>query len=457
MVSRPIVPSNANDVNDNLPFEPARASLAGLQEGLQKLCRHGAQVPVEILHLGDSHTAGDIFSGHLRNLFQREFGAGGRGMLPAGVPFKWYQPQQLKVSRAKTANWKHQNSFKRKHQGPFGVTGFRAIGNQANQRVVLSARKRQPFEMFKLEVRTLAQGGGLNVKVGDAPVAQLSTRRGDNSSTASKKLQHWIEPLRDEDGKALPYVEHTFYYRDGADRVEVWPVGDGPVELLSWSVRRGVPGVLYHSQGVVGATAEIIRRWDSALVDAELKRMQPDLILLAYGTNEGFNDGLKISRYERSVELALKQLQAGASKASIAILAPPDSARIPRYCGKAVRKQASCKSLSASERRNYRKMLRNKDRTLCRWHAPPKLAAVRSALQRIATRNDVFYWDWSAVMGGQCGTDEWTRQRPKLAHGDRVHLTNRGYRRSADDLYAKLRGTVRCDLDKRRLTKRKTS
>jgi hypothetical protein len=293
----PDVSSTRTEVVDNLPFEPPLPALQHLQNGLQKLCRRGAQVPVEILHLGDSHTAGDVFSGYLRDRFQREFGAGGRGMLPAGVPFKWYQPQQLKVSRAKQGNWKHQNSFKRKHQGPFGVTGFRAIGNQSNQRVVLSATKRRPFEMFKLEVRTLAGGGGLNVKVGDAPVARLSTRRGANKSATSKNLLHWIEPLRDSGGKVLPYAEHTFFYRKGTKRVEVWPVGDGPVELLSWSVRRGRPGVLYHSQGVVGATAEIIRRWEPQLVEAELKQMRPDLILLAYGTNEGFKDGLRVSRY----------------------------------------------------------------------------------------------------------------------------------------------------------------
>jgi hypothetical protein len=153
----------------------------------------------------------------------------------------------------------------------------------------------------------------------------------------------------------------------------------------------------------------------------------------------------------------VKQLPASATKSSIAIVAPPDSARIPRYCGKAVRKQASCRPLSANEQRNYRKLLRRKDRSLCRWHAPPKLARVRAALQRIARRNGVFYWDWSGVMGGQCGTDKWTRHRPKLAHGDRVHLTNRGYRRSADDLYAKLRGSVRCEIEKRQVAKRKTS
>ncbi len=42
--------------------------------------------PVNILHLGDSHTASDKFSGRLRQLFQRRFGSAGRGMLPMGLP-----------------------------------------------------------------------------------------------------------------------------------------------------------------------------------------------------------------------------------------------------------------------------------------------------------------------------------------------------------------------------------
>jgi len=420
----------------------SRDSLSTLQNNLSKLCNGASKVPVEILHLGDSHTAADIFSGFLRDNFQRDFGAGGRGMLPVGLPFKYYGPKQIKVSAKK--KWSHQSSFKRKHSGPFGITGFRAIAKSSKQRLVLATRKSPAFEMFKLEVRALEGGGDLNVKIGGWPTTRLSTQVGRYRSAGRAGMLHWIDPLRAADGRRLPYVEHTFYVGSGAKKVEVWPAGNGPIELLSWSVRRGRPGVLYHSQGVIGATAEIIRRWDRKLVHAQLDRLRPDLILLAYGTNEGFNDTLRVKSYTKNVRRALRDLRSASPSASIAIVAPPDAARVPKYCGKAARKQARCSALSSSEARNYTALLRAKSPALCRWHAPPKLARVRSVLKEIARTDGYFYWDWSKVMGGQCGTDKWTKVRPKLAHGDRVHLTNLGYKRSADALYKQLRGAASC-------------
>ncbi|MEM7405822.1 MAG: GDSL-type esterase/lipase family protein [Pseudomonadota bacterium] len=409
---------------------------------LAKLCRGRSKVPVEVLHLGDSHTAADIFTGYLRDLFQDEFGSGGRGMLPVGKPFRYYGPKQVKVSAG--TRWSHLSSFKRKHAGPFGLTGFRAIGKAPKQRLTLATRKSPPFEMVKLEVREQRNGGGLNIRIGDRPLIKVSTQLGSYAAQGQAGTLHWVDPLRAPDGERLPFVEHTFYVGSGARKIEIWPAGDGPVELMSWSLRQGEPGVLYHNQGIIGATAQIINRWDPALLRAQLARLRPDLITLAFGTNEGFNDTLNIRRYEGQVRRAVQLLIAAAPRTPIGIIAPPDAARVPRFCGKAVRKQASCTPLSSEERRNYRKLVGKKDRRLCRWHAPPNLERVREALKRVADSEGLFYWDWSGVMGGQCGADRWTREQPRLAHTDRVHLTGRGYRRSAEALYAELRGAAAC-------------
>ena len=58
-------------------------SLASFQRSLEQL-RAGKLERVNILQIGDSHTAADHFSGRLRELFQASFGNAGRGMLPPG-------------------------------------------------------------------------------------------------------------------------------------------------------------------------------------------------------------------------------------------------------------------------------------------------------------------------------------------------------------------------------------
>src|SRR3546814_19419281 len=61
---------------------------------------------------------------------------------------------------------------------------------------------------------------------------------------------------------------------------------------LSWTVERNRPGVVLDSHGIVGATVRVAERWDRKTVAAELARRRPDMIVLAYGTNEGFDDAL---------------------------------------------------------------------------------------------------------------------------------------------------------------------
>src|SRR5438874_937926 len=45
---------------------------------------------VRVIQFGDSHTAGDSFTGALRTLFQQKFGDGGAGFQFAGYPFAGY-------------------------------------------------------------------------------------------------------------------------------------------------------------------------------------------------------------------------------------------------------------------------------------------------------------------------------------------------------------------------------
>src|SRR5712671_3054323 len=62
----------------------------------------GSQL-VRVIQFGDSHTAGDSFTGALRTLFQQKFGDGGAGFQFAGYPFAGYHIRGTK--RAQSTGW----------------------------------------------------------------------------------------------------------------------------------------------------------------------------------------------------------------------------------------------------------------------------------------------------------------------------------------------------------------
>ena len=73
--------------------------------------------------------------------------------------------------------------------------------------------------------------------------------------------------------------------------------GDGPVTVLGWSVDNGkARGVRYVNLGIPSASALTTRRFDRTLAAGDIAALAPNLVVLGYGTNEGFNDDLDLDR-----------------------------------------------------------------------------------------------------------------------------------------------------------------
>lgn len=381
---------------ESRPAPERHYALAHFHKALRELDSGARQAPVTVLHLGDSHIASDRFTGDIREALQARFGDAGRGLMMPGFPFKYYRARGVEFS--KTGAWAASNSF-RQANGRYGVTGVRLTTHQKDARLMLASGT-GPFEWA--EVTFLAGSGhGSALVAVDGNAKQVDTGNGDG-----------IRRVR---------IEHK------GSKLTVRSLGGGPVSVISWAVGHNRPGVRYVNLGIPGATADTTRRWDDDLVHDEVVALQPDLIVLGYGTNEGFNDGLDIDGYEKRVTELVHKLRNAAPQASLAIIGPADGARLPRYA----RGQGSsvCKPLTDSERRNYASLVRAGSGSLARWHAPPNLSEVRGALHRIAAAQDGHFWDWSEMMGGECGVHEWANA--KLAVSDHVHISSAGSRRSA--------------------------
>lgn len=383
---------------------------------------------LRILQIGDSHTAGDRMSGKLRALFQKKFGNAGRGMLAPGKPWKYFHPTDVQTGQSE--KWLVSNSFHKSAHGIFGVSGFRTSSADAEDSMWLVADT-VAEEKYSIAIESIAGPGhgSFDLKVDGKKIARCVT---EAPKTGMKLFRF--------DVKA----------RGSKMTVDLSPTGNGPVHLLSWTVEGDKPGVVYDSQGIVGATVDIFSKWDFQVIKQELAFRRPSLILIAFGTNEGFNDWLGLKNYEKRFTRYLLQIKNAAPGANILVIGPPDADRISSRClnprdskGRRQKKippeKFKCGELSEKERKDYKFLFPRKgEPNVCRWHPALHLDEVRQIQRRVALQNGCAFWDWSQIMGGPCGAHQWFLKDPPYIQPDHVHFTRRGYRHSATKLFNEL-------------------
>ena len=362
---------------------PGTQGLEKFHEAVKQVETGERSHPLTVLHLGDSHISLDGFTRGLRTRWQAEYGDAGRGLMP-GVPFRYYAPDGYAVSM--TGPWDVFSSLPADASGPFGIQGFRVEGSAREAAITLASDT--PLSGISIEAYGGPEAGAILLRLGEAAALRLQTRQ--------------VEP-----GYIRFHVPAA-----NVGEVRLSPAGTGPVRLLGWAVEKAaLPGVRYDSHGIVAATAAVTTRWDAAIVRSQIAALRPDLVILGYGTNEGFNNGLDPEAYRALVDGFAGLVAEAAPGASLALLGPFDGAR-----------QGSGETCEGG------------------WSTPPKLDAVRSALRGIAAMRGGYFWDGGAAMGGRCAADRWARTEPPLMFADRVHLRAAGGELLAASLYEGLMG-----------------
>lgn len=356
------------------------ASLVPLYAALDN---RGAE-PVVIMQIGDSHSASDFLSGRMRELFQERFGAAGRGMLPPGIPYAYFRPDQVQV--AARGDWRRASSFAK--SGPFGITGVIQQSGDPGARMILTETEPAGFDRAFFEVLRQPGAGTLRLQIDSGEPHDFAT-------AASPGDAHWVE----------------FDTPQGSHRMTLSPAGNGAVTVLAWGTERRGPGVVYENLGIVGATVSAVGHWERATVAEELRRRDPALILIAYGTNEGVEPPAALASYAERFAREVEGLHRAVPGAAVLVIGPPDVDR------KGQPAAAGCDDGLAP---------------------PPGIAIVRDAQRAVAAREGWYFWDWQAAMGGACAADRWARETPPLEAPDLVHQKPEGYRKSADMLFGEI-------------------
>lgn len=169
-------------------------------------------------------------------------------------------------------------------------------------------------------------------------------------------------------------------------------------------MRSQKPGVMLSALGLNGATLSMADKWQPQWSET-LAQMSPDMVILAYGTNEAFNDTLDLAAYEQNLRAKIRLIRQQMPNSVILLIGPNDS-------------------------------LKFNNAASCQAQMPVNLTSVIQIQKTVAAQENTLFWDWQAFMGGPCSIRTWAAQ--DLARPDNVHLSVEGYKKSAQGLYSQL-------------------
>ncbi|HEU4390439.1 MAG TPA: GDSL-type esterase/lipase family protein, partial [Blastocatellia bacterium] len=322
--------------------------------------------------------ASDLITGPLRRNFQLDFGDSGIGFVSLASPL--YQTPA--VTRSVTNGWTT-TGLRRSSIGQLCACGLAGLGltaNQPGERAWLTAH------CLTFDIYLLAQPGGGAVDImvdGDSYETDVSLD--------SDKLQATYLPVDCTD--------------DSLHSLEIRVASAGWVTVLGIVTERDGPGVVYDSLGVNGARATNLLAWDPRVLESNLERRGPDLIIIAYGSNEVTETDLDLRKYRTEFLDVLLRFRRAAPRASLLVVSPPDRAVLARG----------------------------------RWVTAPAMRGLVAAQRLAAFEAGAAFWNLFEAMGGEGSIERWATSPDRFAQPDRVHLTRAGYRAVADALYNQLR------------------
>jgi lysophospholipase L1-like esterase len=305
-----------------------------------------------VLHLGDSHVEAGYMTGAIRSALQQEFGCAGLGWInpKAFVPGKRKgqfvrvsldKPQSFSVAELRVA-------LKDDDPSP-GFTRMVFFHNKGAEY--------QDFQVLDTSKRLLG-------------IARSSSIQGPSNVTTVE----------------LPVVA-----REVVVRTLKTNKSQRLVQLSGISLESDDPGVIYHSWGINGATADTFNR--SPSLPRMLEVTRPDLVIVSLGTNDAIGKGFKEEIFAVNLLTLVAAIRTGCPSAAVLVSTPSDSF--------------------------FRRTRRAKP------IVNPNVGVVRSAILRLAPSVHMSTWDLFEVMGSAGSIQLW--QKSALAGPDLIHFTKEGY------------------------------
>ncbi|HEX8699131.1 MAG TPA: GDSL-type esterase/lipase family protein, partial [Myxococcaceae bacterium] len=321
--------------------------------------------PVRVVHLGDSLIASDHITDVIRARLQERHGSGGKGLLyidrPTGAG---------RTVRAGSASegWQISRIIDRNYpKDRLGLTGVAfASGGTGSQTARFSVEGARTAELFFL---TQPNGGTVQFSADGKPLHRLLTR---------------FEPA----GVAFS----RFALPEGTKTLSLQALGK--VELHGLSLENGMPGIVYDTVGLPGATAEVFMRTQRGAFRSQLRYRRPSLVVMMVGGNEAFyisRNRITPAEVRSTAEQLVKTVREAVPDSACLVMAPLDAA-VRTMGGELIPRRGS--------------------------------QEVAGILREVALEAGCAYWDALTAMGGEGSSIKWLSSG--LLNEDLVHPRARG-------------------------------
>lgn len=332
---------------------------------------------LNVLQLGDSHTAGEYWSERLRTRFRESFGAGGIGLLPPGV-VKDHPVYEVRVLPSPQWVTVREKASAKKDSETLGLGGYVGYGSAPYQTVIYKFSK--STDIARLYVYSKGPAGtadrGFKLFVDGAEVIPRPGK------AAASTVGHTVFDL------PKPGSRLTLLVKGGEDAFKLFGIS-GPGRDH---------GVTFSSIGVIGATLDVLRSWDSDITRQQIKDYAPALLILAFGTNDVVSPDFTEEKFSETLQQTASWIRRNAPDAAVLFIMPPSA---PGFNIRSMQNAQTARILIRHASRQYH------------WRV----------------------WDWSVLTEKNCVTSCATPDAVPFFRGDGIHLTKAGYETTADALF----------------------
>ncbi len=358
-------------------------SMNALHEALERA--QAGEGQARLVFFGASHVASDLFTGYIRRELQARFGDAGHGFVVPVHPWRTYRHRDINIE-SDSKRWEtHRIRVGDSEVEQVGIAGVAMASSRPGSfgavRTAEDGAHGKNASIFELYYLKTPRGGDLDVLIDGRPARRIATR------AASAKPAY-----------------ATFRVPDGPHSFEIRTLSKRPVWLFGVTVERDQPGVVVDALGINGSRARYQLLWDDALYHEHLQRRDPDLVVLAYGTNES-GDESPLEDYERDLRAVVKRMRDAVPDASCLLIGPSD------------------RPMQVEER-----VFEDRART----------SAVIAVQHRVALENGCGFFDLVAFQGGALSMVQWAASDPPYASQDHIHYTRLGYQRLGEVLLSAL-------------------